>query len=184
MSVPGEHVLGRRYKRRVKSAPPLSLGARSEPRGPSGRGAGRWGRPGLSSDRPFLSSNAVTAAAWGSACGLRARLASPTPTSATPATTSCSPAVRAKTPSLCLRSAGLQSLRPYHGEVGAAPQARRGGSWVTGQLLGLLDRAGALWPSVGTLVTFPRSGLDRVLLRLPMIDSYYFQDGGLIRFSI
>ena len=52
-----------------------------------------------------------------------------------------------------------------------------------GQLLGLLDRAGALWPSVGTLVTFPRSGLDRVL-RLPMIDSYYFQDGGLICFSM
>ena len=32
---------------------------------------------GLGSDHPFLSSNAVTAAAWGSACGLRASPVSP-----------------------------------------------------------------------------------------------------------
>ena len=139
---------------------------------------------GLGSDHPFLSSNAVTAAAWGSACGLRASPVSPTPTLATPATMSCSPAVRAKTPSLCPRSAGLQSLRPHHGEVRAAPQARPGASGWRGTAAGALRQGGALWPSVGTLVTFPRSALDRVLLWLPMIDSCYFQDGGLIRFSV
>ena len=128
-SVPGEHVLGRQNKRRGSSLPFISPS--SEAGGPeSVSWALRpWGRP----DRMFLSSNAVTAVAWGSACGLRASRASPTPTSATHATTSCFPAVRVKTPSLCPRSAGLQSLRLYHGEVGAAPQARRGGQWVMGE---------------------------------------------------
>lgn len=67
-----------------------------------------------------LSSNAVTAVAWGSVCGPRASCVNPTPTWATLATTSCSPAVRAKTPSLCLRSASLQSLKPNHRKVGTA----------------------------------------------------------------
>lgn len=79
---------------------------------------------GAGSDDACLSSNAVTAVAWDSVCGLRATHASLTPTWATPAITSCSPAVKVKTPSLCPRSAGLRSPKLHLGEVSAAPQGQ------------------------------------------------------------
>lgn len=98
----------------------------------------------MGSDGVSLSSNAVTAVAWDSACGPRASRVSLTPTWATPATKSCSPAVRAKTLSLCPTSAGLRSPRPYHGEVGAGPPGPghmgRVSEW--GELLGLPAKAG------------------------------------------
>ena len=72
---------------------------------------------------------------------------------------------------------------PRRGGCGSPSQAR--GPVGDGQeLLGLLDKPGALWPSVGTSVTFPRSALDRVLLWLPMTDPSCYQDGGLTHFSI
>lgn len=140
------------------SAPLLNL-TQAASWGISHPGECRWARgPGCSSDCMSPSSNAVTAVAWDSVCGLRASHASPTPTWAIPATTSCFPAVREKTLLSCPRSVRLRSLSLHHREVGiTSPWARvyRMAGVRRRELLGLLANAGWPWPSVETLGPWP-----------------------------